>query len=108
MLPQEAVDMAFEWLLKSSEEIAAARANKIRKDYQARRVFARLYLKASGNVEARKMWATDHEEYAQAMENVAISEEVWERAQDQRNRATLIIEAWRTQSASQRALGSMR
>lgn len=109
IITQDVLDAAFEWLLKSSDEIAAARANKIRKEFKARKVFARLFLTApTGNVETRKMWATDHSEYEGAMEDVAIAEETWERCQDQRNRAELIIEAWRTQKASQRVIDRIR
>ena len=104
MIPNEAVEMAFLYLNNSSEEIAAARANMIRAEYKAKRVFARMFMAASGSVEARKAMATDSEEYAEAMERIAIAEETWERMTDQRNRAKLILEAWRTREATERAV----
>lgn len=108
LLSDEIVQTAFDWLLKSSDEIAMARGNTIRAEFKAKKVFARLFMLADGSVEARKSWAQCHDEYAVAMENVAVAEETWERARDQRNRAELIIEAYRTMEASERAVGKMR
>ena len=108
LISEDVLDSAFQWLLKSSDEIASARGNQIRMEYKAKRVFARLFLKAEGSVEVRKAWATDHDEYAVAMENVAVSEEVWERLKDQRNRAELVIEAWRSQTATKRVVDRIR
>lgn len=107
-IPEAAVNAAFDWLLSSSDEIAAARGNKVRKEYVAKRIFARMFKHADGNVEMKKAIAMDSEEYAQAMEEVAIAEETWERMSDQRNRAQIIIEAWRTSEASQRAIQRIR
>ncbi len=107
-ISEEAVDAAFHWLLSSSEEIAAARGNKVRKEYLAKRVFARMFKHADGNIEMKKAIAMDSEEYAAAMEDVAIAEETWERASDQRNRAQIIIEVWRTSEASQRSIQRLR
>lgn len=102
IITDAAVEMGFKYLNESSEEIAAARGNQIRAEYKAKRVFARQFLQADGSVEARKALATDSNEYALAMENVAIAEETWERMKDQRNRADLIIKAWQTAEASGR------
>jgi hypothetical protein len=108
LISQDVLDSAFNWLLKSSDEIASARGNSVRMEYKAKRVFARLFRHAEGSVEMRKAFAMDHDEYAEAMENVAIAEETWERAKDQRNRCELILETWRTQEASQRAITRIR
>lgn len=107
-ISEAAVDGAFHWLLSASDEIASARGNKIRKEYIAKRVFARMFIHASGSIEMKKAIAMDSDEYAAAMEDVAVSEEVWEKMCDQRNRAQLIIEAWRTSEASQRAIQRLR
>ena len=108
IITDDAVEMAFKYLHSSSEEIAVARANRIRAEYQAKRVFARLFRHADGNIEMRKAYATDHDDYAAAMERVAKSDETWELMSDQRNRAELILEAWRTAEASERVIGKMR
>lgn len=108
LISQQVVDAAFDWLLKSSDEIAAARGNKIRKEYKSKKVFSRLYLNAEGSVETRKAFATCHPEYESAMEDVAIAEEVWSRLDDQRNRASLCLDAWRTEQASRRIIDRIR
>ena len=108
IISDEAVEMGFSYLNTSSQEIAAARGNQIRMEYKAKRVFARKFLEAEGNVETRKAAATDHSDYAAAMENVAVAEETWERMKDQRNRAELIIKAWQTAEASGRQIRSIR
>jgi len=107
VITDDAVEMAFKYLHTSSEEIAMARANRIRAEYKAKRTFARLFRKADGAVEMRKAIATDHDDYAAAMEDVAIAEQTWELMSDQRNRAELILEAWRTAEASERVIGKM-
>ena len=108
VLTDEAVQMAFDYLKNSSEEIAVARANVIRSEYAAKRVFSRLFRKGDGSVEMRKAYATDHDDYAEAMEHLAVAEETWERMRDQRNRAELILEAWRTAEASDRTVRNFR
>lgn len=108
LIPTEAVDGAFSWLLSSSDKIASARANVIRAEYKVKRVYSRLYKAAEGSIESRKAWAIDHDEYAEAIEMLAQAEEAWEYAKDQRHKAEIIIEAWRTEQASRRAVDRMR
>lgn len=105
LLNQDVIDSAFQWLIASSDEIAMARGNVIRTEFKMKKVHARLYLQATGTIESKKAQATTHPEYEEAVENYAIAMQTWERAQDQRNRAELVIEAWRTASASERAIG---
>lgn len=108
LITDEVLDAAFEWLLNSSQEIASARGNLIRAEYKTKRIFSRLFSNASGTVDQRKAYATDHPEYADAQEALAVAEEAWERAKDQRNRAELIVEAWRTEQASRRIVDKIR
>lgn len=103
-IPDEAIEAAFEWLKQSSEVVAAARVNVLRKEFMAKKVHAGLFRHADGSVEARKAWATDHEKYAQAMEEYFQAVEIWETLQDQRNKCEATIEAWRSQEASQRGV----
>lgn len=108
IIPEEAVQAAFDWLLSSSNDVAAARANLIRAEFKAKKVHARIFLRATGSVESRKAQATDHPDYEEAMERVFVAEETWTRLQDQRSKAEAILEAWRTQEASQRAIRQLR
>jgi hypothetical protein len=108
IITDEVAQMAFDYLNTESHAIGVARANTIRAEFKAKRVFARLFRQASGSVEARKMWATEQAEYEEAMEHYAVAVQNWENMQDSRNRAELIIEAWRTQEASGRQVRSIR
>lgn len=108
VITDDAVEMAFNYLHTSSEEIALARANRIRAEFKAKQVFARAFRAAVGAVEMKKAIATCDPDYEIAMENVAIAEETWERMSDQRNRAELILEAWRTAEASDRVMAKIR
>lgn len=104
-LTQEVVDSAFEWLTGESDAIANARAQVLRTEFKAKKVMARLFLHAQGSVESRKAQALDSDEYETAMENYFEAVKEWERMDDQRDRARTIIEAWRTASATERAIG---
>jgi hypothetical protein len=104
-LTQEVVEAAFEWLTGSSDDISNARAQVLRMEYKAKRVQARLFLNGTGSIESRKAQALDSDEYANAMENYFEAVKEWERMDDQRDRARTIIEAWRTASATERAIG---
>jgi hypothetical protein len=108
ILDDAAVEAAYKWLNESSEEIALARAEVLRKEFRAKKVFARLVLHAAGSVEIRKAIATTHEEYEAAMEEYFEASRVWELMQDQRNRAETIGKAWQTAEASGRMAGAGR
>lgn len=108
LITDEVVQGAFDYLHDDSRPIASARANLIRAEYQVKRIHAKLFLAATGTIEARKAWATAHDDYAEAQERLAIAEGVWEQQKDQRNRATMILEAWRTEQASRRVVDRIR
>lgn len=108
LIPEEAVQAAFDWLREESDIVGAARANLVRAEFQAKRVHARLMKDAEGAMELRKAKATDHPEYAAVMENLARAEGIWETLKDKRSKAEAILEAWRTQEASQRGLRQVR
>lgn len=103
-LPQEAVDAAFDWLREASDVVAAAKINMLRKEFRAKKAHAALFRVAEGSIEARKAWATDHEDYERAMEEYFQAAELWEQILDRRNKCEATIEAWRSQEASQRGV----
>ena len=107
-IPDEAVQAGFDWLREKSDVVGAARANVVRCEYKAKRVLARLMKQAEGAMELRKAKAIDNDEYAEAMEDLARAEGIWETLKDRRSKAEAILEAWRTQEASQRGLRQVR
>jgi hypothetical protein len=100
----EIAQSAFDWLSTDSNDIALARANLVRAEFEAKKAYARAFKCAVGAVESRKMDAMLDDGYGTAMERLAIAEGEWERQKDQRNRAQTILECWRTQQASERYL----
>lgn len=103
-LPEEAVHNAFEWLKEASDVVAAAKVNVLRREFAAKKVHARLFRFGEGSIEARKAWATDHEDYEKAMNAYFEASEIWEQMLDRRNKCEACIEAWRSEQASQRGL----
>ena len=103
-LPEEAVSAAFDWLREASDVVAAAKINMLRKEFMAKKIHAKLFRAAEGSIDARKAWATDHDDYARAMEEYFQAAELWEQLMDRRNKCEACLEAWRTQEASQRGV----
>jgi hypothetical protein len=56
----------------------------------------------------REAWAEAHDLYAEVCEAEALAVEADEFHRNERNKADSIIEAWRTESASQRAGSNFR
>lgn len=108
LISDKALDAAFDYLNENSDKIAAARANVLRMEYKVKAVKARLVLTADGAMGLREAYAVSSPEYAAVCEEHVKSVEAWEFATDQRNRAQYVIEAWRTENASRRAIDRIR
>jgi putative IMPACT (imprinted ancient) family translation regulator len=105
LLTADQVQAAFDVITANSEATGAARGMVIRTEYKAKRVHARLTLSSPEKTDAgKKAWATAHDEYAEACEAHAQAEQQWEYLKDQRNKAELVIEAWRTMSSNERGI----
>lgn len=105
LLTEEQVQSAFDWLLESGAQIAAARAMVLRCEYRAKAVRARMELNApDGPMDRKKAWALCQTEYQKACEDHVEAIHEWERLSDQRNKVQLILECWRTMQANDRGL----
>lgn len=105
LLTEAQVQSAFDWLLESGAEIAAARAMVLRCEYKVKAVRSRLELNApDGPMDRKKAWAACQSEYLKACDEHVDAIERWERLSDQRNKVGLIMEAWRTMCANDRGL----
>lgn len=103
------IEDALNYLATSSEQTAAARANRVRAEFNRKQVRARLILRSpETSVAMRDAWAESHDEYIAACdaEVSAIETDEWHRAQ--RNKCDAIIEAYRTEQASLRAGGKFQ
>lgn len=105
LLTREQVQAAFDVLTQPSANVGAARAMVIRTKYKAEKVWARLFRTSpEKTIDARKAWADEHDEYDAAMEAYAAAEGRWEELKDQKNKAELVMEAWRTMSSNERSV----
>lgn len=105
LLTESQVQAAFDYLSESGDDIGAARAMVIRTEYKVKRVYARLYRQApESTIDAKKAWVVCQGEYEEACEAHAQAEGRWETLRDERNKAQLILECWRSIEASSRSL----
>lgn len=104
LITDEMLEVALEYLATSSEQIAAARANRLRAEFKRKRIRAKLILQSNQpSAVAREAWAEAHELYHEACEEEVKAVEADELSRSERNKAETIIEAWRTENANQRA-----
>ena len=104
LISDEWIEDALGYLATATDQTAAARAQRVRAEFNRKRTRAMLMLRSPESSAAmREAWAESHSEYAEACEQEASAVEAdeWHRAQ--RNKADTIIEAWRTEQASHRA-----
>ena len=104
LITQEMAQAAFDWLASNSDDVAQARGALIRAEYRVKKIHAKEFLKADGSVDVRKSVATCSAEYEDACEDHAAADAQWEKMKDQRNKFSLLIEAWRTQNSNERGL----
>ena len=109
LIPDALVEQALETLRDKCEASAAARAIRLRAEFRRKATRAKLILEAvEKTADQRAAWAESHAEYAAACDLEVQATENDELLRAQRNDANTIIEAWRTEQASNRAGGSFR
>jgi hypothetical protein len=108
LVSNDMVQNALTYLAESSEAVAAAKAERIRAEYNRKKTRARIMLDTDGPVAIREAQAECSEEYFHATEREAeaVRADEWHRAQ--RNKCEAIIEAWRTENANVRAAERVR
>ena len=105
VVSEELVHDAVDYLVTQSNEAAVAKGNAIRADYHRKRIRAQLILRAPHNTHGmREAWAEAHDDYEEVCKKLATCEEEVERHRNNRSRAEVVCEMWRTQSASLRGL----
>ena len=104
LITEQMAEAASMWLDSSSDDIAQARGAAIRAEYRVKKVMAKQFLKAEGSNDVRKAIATCSAEYEEACEDHAKADADWEKLKVQRNKFSLMVEAWRTQQSYERGL----
>lgn len=107
LIPDVMIEAAFEWLQENTGPAAAAKADRIRAEYATKRVKARLFLEAEGTVAERDAQSLAHPDFGAVVKEEAEAVRLDEWHRNQRNKSEAIIEAWRTEQSSMRALGKI-
>lgn len=107
LITDEMIENAFLYLRDGAEPAAQAKADVSIADFRVEKAFSELLLKApkGSAADLRKAWAKSQPEYEQAVLIAAECEKRLELHRRMLMQAQAIVEAWRTQSSSQRALG---
>jgi hypothetical protein len=109
LVTDDMVEAALNYLATASDHIAAARANRLRAEFKRKRVRAKLILESNQpSAIMREAWAEAHEVYFEACEAEVKATEIDEKAREERNKAGVVIEAWRTENANRRTGGDFR
>jgi len=108
LITDEMVEDALEYLAKSSELIAAARAMRLRSEFERKQIRSRLFLSAEGTVAFKDAYSESHPDYVAACNKEIEAAERDELYRSERSTAETIIEAWRTESSNLRAGNSFK
>jgi hypothetical protein len=109
LITDDAVEAALHVLATTAEAQAAARAMRLRCEFKRKRILAMTLLACDDKTaDARKAQAEASPGYAEAVEAECRAVERDELLRCQRNDAAVVIEAWRTEQASNRAGNSFR
>lgn len=109
LISDDKIEAALTFLATSSEEIAAARAQRLRAEFRRKRVRAELIRQSNETTAAqREAYAESHPDYAAACEAECQAVEQDEYLRDRRNGADAVVSAWQTEQATARAGGNFR
>lgn len=102
MIDQARMESALEFLAETDDAYAEAKTEVLRAEILTKRVRSRVFLVASGSVEARKAEAEGHQEVIEADENLCEATLAFEALKAKRSRAEILIDVYRTLEASRR------
>ena len=109
LITDEMVEAALRILSTTAEQTAAARAIRLRAEFRRKRVRARIIRDSQEkSAAAREAFAEAANEYAEACEAEVKAVEQDEYLRAERNDAAVILEAWRSEEASNRAGNNFR
>ena len=107
IVSEQMVQDAFDWLQSHADSAAAAKAEKIRAEYNVKATRAKIFLLNEGTVAERQATAdcapTTKEAYDREAE--AVEKDEWHHRH--RSKCEAIIEAWRTEQANLRGMGKV-
>ena len=102
MISQDRLEKALRYLAETDEQVAEAKGDILRLENLIKRVNYRLFLSASGSVEARKAEAGKSEETARLEEELVSALVRYESLRAKRETESTVVEVWRSLNASRR------
>lgn len=102
MISQDRLERALRYLAETDEQVAEAKGEILRLENLIKRVNYRLFLSASGSVEARKAEAGKSEETARLEEELVSATVKYEGLRAKRDTESAVIDCWRTLESSRR------
>ena len=102
MISQDRLEKALRYLAETDEPIAEAKGEIQRLENLIKRVNYRLFLSASGSVEARKAEAGKSEETARLEEELVSATVKYEGLKAKRDTEATVIDVWRPLESSRR------
>lgn len=106
LVTDDMVHAAFDWLHENVDRAAHAKAMRVKAEYATKKAKAHAFLDATGTVAEREAQALMSEEVAEAMREEVMAVESDEAFRNQRDKASIIIDAWRTEQSNLRTLRS--
>lgn len=97
------VEQALKDLALLDDKEAELRAAKEYGEAEAKEIHSRALLAAQGTVAEREAIARTSEEHIEHMKNLRTVIQNWTAAKNKRDRLTMLIDVWRTESASIRS-----
>jgi hypothetical protein len=109
LITDDMLESALHYLATSSDQIASARANRVRAEFNRKRLRAKLILQSPEKSQGlREAWAESSDAYQTACELEADWVEKDEFHRSERNKAEVIVETWRSENANNRAGSNFR
>lgn len=105
MITEERAEQAINYLSETDEDVANAKADLARAEYILKRVEAREFLCATGNVKERESKARASNEWDAASQDVTTALATYERIRAKRESERIVWDTWRTNEASRRQGG---
>ena len=101
-IDQNRMESALDYLATTDDAFADAKAQLARCEILAKRARHRIFITESGTVAERQAKADIHPEVGQADDDLVEAITVYERIKAKRERASVVIDVWRSLNASLR------
>lgn len=104
LISDQMVHTAFDWLNENGDRAAHAKAMRVKAEYATKRAKAQAFLDSDGTVAEREAKALMSDAVHEAMLAEVTAIEADEKMRAQREKCSVIIDAWRTEQSNLRTM----